>query len=150
MKYPILACLAFACLVWVCGCSMAGPDVPIATPSQPGIEAAPPLTQPDLTAIIGEVRESPGDFEGEIVEIVGYFRGWDLLDETGESPPVTRSDWVIKDNSGAIYVTGLLPEGLDPASQEQIETVIRLTARVATKGDAAYLVVQSIQVESNP
>lgn len=149
-KFPILACLSLACLVWVCGCSVVSPAAPTLAPSQPAIQPTLPLTHPDFTALIGEIRESPGDFEGKTVEIVGYFHGWDLLGEAGIPPPVTRSDWVIKDNSGAIYVTGMLPEGLDPAAKEQTSTVVRLAARVAKKGDAVYLEAQSVQVQPDP
>ena len=31
-----------------------------------------------------------------------------------ENPRISRSDWAIEDDSGAIYVTGLPAKGLDP------------------------------------
>jgi hypothetical protein len=99
-----------------------------------------------LSNIIGDIIKSPGEFDGKTVEIVGYFRGWDLLDEAGGSPPVTRSDWVIADNSGAIYVTGMLPQDLDPASQKQVWTVIRLAATVARIQSDVYLEAQSVDL----
>jgi hypothetical protein len=83
------------------------------------------------------------------VEIVGYFRGWDLLDEVGSSAQVTRSDWVITDNSGSIYVTGLMPENLDPSSLEQVQQVVRLVATIRVKGDQVYLEAQSIELLPN-
>lgn len=138
-KLLILACLGFACLAWACGCAVVGPAAPTGAPAQPG-----------FTALVEKIGESPGDFAGQTVEIVGYFRGWDLLGEAGEGPPVTRSDWVIQDASGAIYVTGPLPEGLDPASRADTQAVIRLSARVVKSGEAAYLEAQAVEVISRP
>lgn len=83
-----------------------------------------------LTNIIGEILDFPGQYAGEEVEIIGYFHGWDLLAEIQSGPPVTRSDWVIADNSGAIYVTGLMPQNLDPASHAETGTVLHLSATV--------------------
>lgn len=134
-----LACLV--CLAGLCACTVASPG---AQPAQATLQ--PPETVPGFTALVAEIRASPGDFASQPVEIIGYFRGWDLLGEAGGGPPVTRSDWVIKDNSGAIYVTGALPEGLDPAAKEQVESVVRLSARVVQQGDAVYLEVLSVQV----
>jgi hypothetical protein len=56
----------------------------------------------ELTSV---VKNIPGQIgEGKEVTIIGYYRGWDLLREVNLPPPVTRSDWVIADKSGAIYV----------------------------------------------
>ena len=55
-----------------------------------------------LTSVVKNIPDKIG--EGKEVTIVGYYRGWDLLREVNQAPPVTRSDWVIADKSGAIYV----------------------------------------------
>jgi hypothetical protein len=53
--------------------------------------------------LIGEILQNPSWYEGKIVKLSGNYRGW----ETGHgSPPISRSDWVIQDFTGAIYVTG--------------------------------------------
>lgn len=83
-----------------------------------------------LTDWLGTILNAPREFDGRTFEIVGYFRGWNLLGEARGSPPVTRSDWVIADESGAMYVTGIAPTGLNPGSREDIWNVVRLTARV--------------------
>jgi len=83
-----------------------------------------------LTDWLGTILNAPREFDGRTFEIVGYFRGWNLLGEARGSPPVTRSDWVIADDSGAMYVTGIAPPGLNPGSREDIWNVVRLTARV--------------------
>src|SRR4030042_7008638 len=52
---------------------------------------------PELTAKLRAVLAEPLSFEGQDIAVVGYYRGWDLLQEANTSPPVTRSDWVVKD-----------------------------------------------------
>jgi hypothetical protein len=98
-----------------------------------------------LTSIIGEIIDHPDQFIGQQVEVIGFYRGWDLLKEVKSAPPVTRSDWVIADNSGAIYVTGIGAQGLDPASREATTEIIRLVALVQQNQNGVYL--QAISVE---
>jgi hypothetical protein len=68
--------------------------------------------------MVGSITADSVAFEGQEITIVGYYRGWDLLHEANMAPPVTRSDWVIMDATGAIYVSAnseaRVPEGLRP------------------------------------
>lgn len=58
---------------------------------------------PDGTTLIGAIKQNPNTYVNQTVKLVGNYRGW----ETGHgSPPVTRSDWVLQDFTGSIYVTG--------------------------------------------
>jgi len=98
-----------------------------------------------LTKIIREIRDCPDQYADKQVEIVGYFHGWDLLHEIQTGPPMTRSDWVIADHSGAIYVTGLAPKDLNPASREDTIRIIRLVATVEQNQHGVYL--QAVSVE---
>jgi hypothetical protein len=141
-----LSTFCCAILVWLSSCSAANPITPGPIFTQPATQSTSAPTNPNLSDLIGEIIASPDDFKGKIVEIVGYFRGWDLMDEAGGPPPVTRSDWVIADNSGAIYVTGDLPQGLDPASPQAVWTVVRLEASVASQQDQVYLEAQSVEL----
>jgi hypothetical protein len=78
----------------------------------------------------GIILAAPREFDGRTFDIVGYYRGANLFGEAAGSPPVTRSDWVIADDTGAIYVTGILPQGLDPSARADAWSVVHLTARV--------------------
>lgn len=105
---------------------------------------------PELTKIIGSIIAEPSTFEGQEVTIVGYYRGWDLLNEANVSPPVTRSDWVIKDATGAIYVSALseatLPNGLHHESLENTTTILRVSGTVnVTQNGQAYIQAKSIE-----
>jgi len=54
-------------------------------------------------------------YVGEKVKIKGTFEGWD--GKYGP-PPVTRSDWIIADSTGGIYVYGPFPANLHPGDNE--------------------------------
>jgi hypothetical protein len=145
-KVIVLSIACLVCLAAGCGCvsetgTPAGPEI-----TAPGGEATPVESTITVSNLIAEILQAPGDYLGAQVEITGYFHGWDLLDEVGEPPPVTRSDWVIADEGGALYVTGMLPAGLNPASRNDVGTVIHLTATVATRQEQVYLEAQSIEV----
>lgn len=61
------------------------------------------------TTTISEVKNNIEVYKGKLVKIEGVYIGW----HGNESPPVTRSDWAIRDETGEIYVTGMVPN-LDP------------------------------------
>jgi hypothetical protein len=105
---------------------------------------------PEPTQIVGSIIAEPFAFEGKNITVVGYYRGWDLLHEADAAPPVTRSDWVITDATGAIYVSAKseakVPDGLSPDSLEDTDTVLRVTGIVRVTEDGhAYIEAKSIE-----
>ena len=102
--------------------------------------APPPL--PPAEATIGEIRATPTTYEGEVVTIEGVYQGW----EGGYgSPPVTRSDWLVEDATGWLYVTGK-PAGLDP--MDDVGHPIKVTGQVElTKEGEPYLDAQEIEIK---
>lgn len=103
-----------------------------------------------LSHLLGRVLESPQEFQGQEVTVVGYYRGWDLLGEADAPPPVTRSDWVIADATGAVYVSAAsatpadLPFG--PGSGHDLWRVLRLSGvvRLTAEGQP-YLEADRVQ-----
>jgi hypothetical protein len=93
-----------------------------------------------LSHLLGRILESPQEFEGQGVTVAGYYRGWDLLGEANAPPPVTRSDWVIADATGAVYVSvaSATPADLSPGpgSGNDLWRVLRLSGvvRLTAKG----------------
>jgi hypothetical protein len=87
-----------------------------------------------LSRLLDRILESPQEFEGQEVTVVGYYRGWDLLGETNAPPPMTRNDWVIADATGAVYVSAAsaapadLPPG--PGSGNDLWRLLRLSGVV--------------------
>ena len=53
---------------------------------------------------IGEIWKDVQKYENEVITVCGQYRGWQ--GEGLKNPLITRSDWVVKDSTGAIYVTG--------------------------------------------
>lgn len=105
-----------------------------------------PVTPPaePFTSIVQDILSNPANYLGQQVIVVGYYRGWNLLGEASGQSPITRSDWVIKDNSGAIYVSagGDLPgiSNLVPGSLKDTTKVLRLTGVVRqTKAGQPYI-----------
>ena len=84
-------------------------------------------------AKIGDILANPAKYVWELVTITGEYRGWQ---GEGYEPPVTLSDWVIKDETGLIYVTGKSP-GLDPV--EDIGKKLEVSGMVRVKDDTPYI-----------
>ena len=82
-----------------------------------------------LSDSLGMILNAPREFDGRIFDIVGYYRGWNLYGEA-RGNPVTRNDWTIVDDGGAMYVTGAGVRGLDPSSRADAWNVVRLRAKV--------------------
>lgn len=131
-------------LLWFAGC--AKNITPIAQTAPVPIEATRPDEQP--TGLIADILASPNRYAGQSVTVVGYYRGWDVLHEIGKAPPVSRNDWVIADSSGVIYVTGLVPTGLDPSSSKDTATLVRLSAQVEydEEKEVVYLKAENIEL----
>ncbi len=159
--------LFLTCLIFLAcgnGCAPSNTDTPTPAPVErptptpeqgdsdflptPGIQVTRPASSTRFSHLISSILSNPENYSGQPVEIIGYYRGWDLLKEVQGTPPVTRSDWVIADTSGAIYVTGIVPEKLDPSSQQDTKTIIRLVATVESNQNGVYLKAQSVEVIS--
>jgi hypothetical protein len=91
------------------------------------------IFQPQGITQIGAIKQNPALYENRTVMVNGTYRGW----ESGHGvPPLTRSDWVIQDGTGAIYVTGS-KMGLNyPAD---VGKPVDVTGRVKTKNGVPYL-----------
>ncbi len=104
-----------------------------------------------MTGVIGSVLAAPSTFDGQEVTVVGYYRGWDLLHEANLAPPVTRSDWVIRDSTGAIYVSAnsaaKLPEMLRPDSPQHMGTILQVKGVIHVTGAGQpYIEAESIEL----
>ena len=89
---------------------------------------------------IGDIVANPAAYAGRTVLLSGEYRGW----EAGySSPPVTRSDWILKDATGGIYVTGKAPSGFDPAKDIGKKVTVQGTVRV--KDGKAYIEAETVK-----
>ena len=115
----------------------------LAVPLVTGCQQASPLPPPPAEASIGDIRAAPTAYEGKVVTIEGKYQGW----KGGfGSPPVTRSDWLVQDATGWLYVTGK-PAGLDPLGD--VGRPIKVTGLVRiTKDGEPYLYAQDIEAKA--
>jgi hypothetical protein len=114
----------------------------LAVPLVYGCQQATPLPSPPAITSIGDIRAASAAYEGKVVTIEGKYQGW----QGGFGPPpVTRSDWLVQDASGWLYVTGK-PAGLDPLAD--VGRPIKVTGLVRiTENDEPYLYAQEVGVE---
>jgi hypothetical protein len=104
--------------------------------------ACPPT--PPAGAAIGEIRADPTHYRGQTVTVEGVYQGWQ---EGHGSPPLTRSDWLVADDTGWLYVTGKAAGDLDPTGD--IGHPLRVTGRVElTSEGEPYLVAGEVEVET--
>ena len=89
---------------------------------------------------IAEITANATTYAGKAVVLSGEYRGW----EAGHgSPPITRSDWILKDATGAIYVTGKAPTGFDP--QKDIGQKLTVQGIVRVKDGKAYIEAEIVK-----
>ena len=88
---------------------------------------------------ISDIIATPVDYEGKEITLIGEYSGWES--EYG-IPPVTRSDWILKDETGGIYITGMIPSGFDPVDDRGAEVTVKGVVRI--KNDRAYIEAKEI------
>ncbi len=99
-------------------------------------------------AKIGDIIQSPSYYAGRVVVIDGSYGGWVYGGDVAvadQGPPVTRSDWCVYDNTGAIYVQAgggaeilesSYPGTLSPTDENCIgaHIVVKGTVRISDEG----------------
>ncbi|MFZ2631310.1 MAG: hypothetical protein WA081_16550 [Desulfosalsimonadaceae bacterium] len=91
----------------------------------------------EATGVMGLILAESARFESVTVTVTGVFNGWRGPCPGG--PPVSRSDWMIADPSGCLYVHGPVPPGLDAAKPAGEK--ISVTGVVRLKKGRPYLEV---------
>ncbi len=86
---------------------------------------------------VSDVLENRESYLGKEVELEGEFRGWSGIQGP---PPVSKSDWVLEDKTGAIYVHGPYPEGCKPPATG-IGKQLTIKGIVKMKEGRAYIQV---------
>lgn len=86
---------------------------------------------PDMPVMISieEIKTIP-ELEGRKVLLKGRFAGWENIDTP---PPFSRHDWVLRNDTGAIYVHGPYPEGCSPLDPHTIGREIEITGRIKAR-----------------
>ena len=75
----------------------------------------------EMNITIKQIVDDTRSFEGKDVTVQGIYKGWSGKCES--SAMLTRSDWILEDETGCVYVTGLMPTG-SPANQPQGQRMV--------------------------
>jgi hypothetical protein len=109
--------------------------------------AAPQATLEDLLTRLGQ-------WDGETVRVVGQFRGANLY---GDLPSASRrrsSDWVLKNDVFAVWVTGQKPRGsgwrLDPKLRRDTGKWLAVQGRVRTVDGIVYISAENVTLAKAP
>ena len=95
----------------------------------------------ELHVTIRDIVSDLEFYEGQKVIIFGEYRGWNCSGLSG--PPVTRSDWCVRDATGIIYVTGKSPKLYYP---EDVGEIVIVTGLVrVTERDTIYIEATNIE-----
>ncbi len=100
-----------------------------------------------MPVTIKEAVSRSRELLGKKVLIKGTYRGWkpDRKDPNCKpGPPVTRSDWAVRDKTGCIYVTG--PVKLDPAKDVGAKITVVGRLQKTSKGQF-YIKLERATVE---
>lgn len=113
--------------------------------ASPKEEAAPLKLESHKTAAekttIKAITDNPDQYKDRFVQLEGVFKGWKGGCKGG--PPITRSDWMIDDDTGCIYVSGGIPGGLQPMAPKHEKIVLKGVVRVSGSGNP-YIKIQSL------
>lgn len=78
------------------------------------------------------IQDKPLEFSGKTVRLDGVFKGWKGSCRSG--PPKSRSDWMVEDGTGCIYVHGTLPNNLQPMAPKDEPIILEGVVRLTTDG----------------
>ena len=96
----------------------------------------------------------PGSQDGRTVRVVGKFRGRNLFGDLPLSSQRNTSDWVIKDDVFAIWVSGKKPKGsgweLDPTLKRDTEKWIEVIGKPETRRGITYVRALRIGLTTPP
>lgn len=97
---------------------------------------------------------APGRQEGRTIRVVGKFRGRNLYGDLPVRSQRESSDWVIKDDVFACWITGRKPKGdgfdLDAGLKRDTNKWLEVVGRVAARGSVVYIQAISVMLTKEP
>lgn len=98
-----------------------------------GANASSADVQKNLDVVsIRQVLDAPAGFDGKEVMVRGVFLGW--KGACPSSTKITRSDWILEDETGCIYVTGRIPDNVSPANPREEHILVKGHVLLDKKG----------------
>jgi hypothetical protein len=97
---------------------------------------------------------SPGKWDGKMVRVSGHFRGKNLFGDLPAKSERSGSDWVIKDELYAVWITNRKPKGegfsLDASLKRDTGKWMEVVGRVSTVGGVTYIQAAKVSLGSAP
>ena len=101
-----------------------------------------------------ELVTKPGSHDGKTVRVVGKFRGENLYGDLPSRSRLRSSDWVIKDDVFAVWVTGKKPKGsgwsLDPKLRRDTGRWLEVVGRVSADKGVVYIQATGVSLAKPP
>ncbi len=119
---------------------------------QGGVLYAPLPSKTDRTAAtrvtIRAILNHPGAFKNKKIVLEGTFRGWS--GKCNRSSMLTRSDWVLDDGTGCIYVTGRIPAGVSPSDPKGERVALSGSIKTGKRGKPFFDAAEARQLPKLP
>lgn len=111
------------------------------------LKKAPPVSLESLVT-------QPGSRDGQLVRVVGKFRGHNLYGDLPSRSQRQRGDWVIKDEAFAVWVTGKKPKGsgfdLDASLKRDTGKWLEVIGKPASRGGVTYIQAMQVTLSAPP
>jgi hypothetical protein len=94
------------------------------------------------------ILDDPEAYAGKEIVLEGRFRGWS--GKCAGSAPITRSDWILEDKTGCIYVTGRIPAGVSVIEPQGEPLILSGKVRIRKDGKPILEVIKVRKVPKPP
>jgi hypothetical protein len=93
---------------------------------------------------IQKILNNPAEFVNREIVLEGAFQGWKGKCE--DSSPLTRSDWILKDETGCLYVSGKIPGGVSTTAPREEILVLSGTLKIK-EGGKPYFEAKEVRLK---
>ena len=135
--------------IWLCCLAVSFPVIAAVSAGAMGSKGGePPPPSPDRAAegkiTIQKIFKNPAEFLNREIILEGAFQGWKGKCE--DSNPLTRSDWILKDETGCIYVSGKIPSGVSTTDPRGEVVVLSGTLKIK-EGGKPYFEAKEVRLK---
>jgi hypothetical protein len=97
---------------------------------------------------------APGERDGQLVRVVGKFRGSNLYGDLPSRSQRQRGDWVIKDEAFAVWVTGKKPKGkgfdLDTSLKRDTGKWVQVIGKPTSRAGVTWIQAVDVSLSGPP
>jgi len=118
------------------------------------VEEKPGQRRDSETVTLEDLVTKPQQFDGKSVAVEGQFRGSNLFGDLPSASRKRSSDWVLKQDVFAVWVSGKKAKGegwtLDPDLKRDSGKWLRVTGRVRVEGPVVTIVAAEVVLSKPP